>query len=91
MQTIPANDLKTKGIPVIEDCLSAHDEAVISVRGKPRFVVMTIEAYDRLRELALDAALRESQADLAAGRFRTVHQDDAENGIAAHMARVLGA
>ena len=43
MKIIPASELKAKGIHVIEDCLSAHDMAVISVRSNPRYVVMTIE------------------------------------------------
>ena len=41
MLAITANDLKTKGIPVIENCLNHQDEAIITVRGKPRYVVMT--------------------------------------------------
>ena len=81
MQVIPANDLKTKGVPVIEDCLESHDEAVISVRGKPRFVVMTVETYDRLRELELDAALRQAKADIEAGDF-------VRESVADHIRRV---
>ena len=39
MSSISANDLKTKGVAAIESVLEKHPEAVISVRGKERFVV----------------------------------------------------
>ena len=69
MNSITANELKTKGISAIEALLEHQLEAVISVRGKDRFVVMDIEHYHYLRECELDAALAETRADLSAGRF----------------------
>lgn len=81
MSEISANDLKTKGIAAIEDALSGHPEAYVSVRGKQRFVVMEVAQYDYLRACELDAALAESQADMAAGRF--VQETPAE-----HLARL---
>jgi len=69
MAHLTANDLKTKGVAAIEAMLEEHSEAIISVRGKDRFVVMDIAHYHYLRECELEAALAESQADLAAGRF----------------------
>lgn len=69
MPQISANDLKTKGIAAIEAALSTAPEAIISVRGKDKFVVMDLGHYHYLRECELDAALAESRADLAAGRF----------------------
>lgn len=68
MVSISANDLKTKGVAAIEAMLERQPEAVISVRGKERFVVMEIDHYHYLRECELEAALAESRADLAAGR-----------------------
>lgn len=69
MNSIAANDLKTQGASAIADALADAPEAVVSVRGKDRFVVMDIAHYRYLRECELAAALAESQADLAAGRF----------------------
>jgi hypothetical protein len=71
MSTLSANDLKTGGIAAIEAALSGQPEAIISVRGKERFVVMDVAHYHYLRECELDAALAQSQADVAAGRFVT--------------------
>lgn len=69
MATISANDLKTKGVSAIEAALTDQREAIVSVRGKDRFVVMDLDHYHYLRECELEAALAETQADLAAGRF----------------------
>lgn len=69
MPALTANDLKTRGVAAIEESLAHHTEAVVSVRGKDRFVVMEVAHYHYLRECELDAALAQSRADEAAGRF----------------------
>jgi hypothetical protein len=81
MSHISANDLKTKGIAAIERALSQAPEAIVSVRGKDKFVVMDMAQYHYLRECELDAALAQTRADMAAGR--TV-QESPE----AHLARL---
>ena len=68
MSHISANDLKTKGIAAIELALSTSPEAIVSVRGKDKFVVMNMAHYHYLRECELDSALAQTRADLAAGR-----------------------
>lgn len=69
MRIIPANDLKTKGIKAIEDALALQQEASVTVRGQSKYVVMSSDQYQYLRECELEAALAESRADLEAGRF----------------------
>ncbi|HJV36907.1 type II toxin-antitoxin system Phd/YefM family antitoxin [Geomonas sp.] len=69
MSSISANDLKTRGVSAIEAALTNDTEAVISVRGKNRFVVMPLEHFQYLRECELEAALAQTTADLAEGRF----------------------
>ncbi len=69
MSNLTANDLKTRGIAAIEAVLENRPEAIVSVRGKDRFVVMDIAQYHYLRECELEAALAETHADVAAGRF----------------------
>lgn len=81
MSSISANHLKTQGVSAIAEALADAPEAMVSVRGKDRFVVMSIEHYHYLRECELSAALAESQADMAAGRFVTESVD-------AHMKRL---
>ena len=79
MTVITANELKTKGIASIEQLLQDAQEVIISVRGKPRYVVMDIAHFDYLRECELEAAWAESRADVAAGRYR---RESAEDHIA---------
>ena len=81
MTHISANDLKTKGVMAIEAILADHSEAIVSVRGKDKFVIMEIAQYNYLRECELEAALAETRADLAAGRLV---QESAE----AHVSRL---
>jgi hypothetical protein len=81
MNQLTANDLKVRGVSAIEDVLADQTEATISVRGKDRFVVMEVAQYHYLRECELEAALAQSQADLAAGRAVT-------ESAAAHMQRM---
>lgn len=81
MSQLTANDLKTRGVAAIESLLARQPEVMISVRGKERFVVMDVAHYHYLRECELDAALAQSQADVAAGRFVV-------ESAQAHMARL---
>jgi PHD/YefM family antitoxin component YafN of YafNO toxin-antitoxin module len=65
---ISANELKVRGVSAIEAALEGRREAVVSVRGRDRYVVMALDEYQRLRECELEVALLESRADVAAGR-----------------------
>ena len=81
MNTLTANELKTRGISAVETRLKDEDEVIISVRGKDRYVVMDMEKYARLREYELDMALQEAKADVAAGRYRA-------ESVAEHLRQV---
>lgn len=81
MSQITANDLKTKGIAAIESALVSESEAIVSVRGKDRYIVMELAQYHYLRECELEAALAQTRADLAAGRF-------VKESAAEHVARI---
>jgi hypothetical protein len=81
MTSISANQIKTQGVSAIAEALADAPEAMLSVRGKDRFVVMGIEHYRYLRECELTTALAESEADIAAGRSR-------KESVAAHMKRL---
>jgi len=69
MSHITANELKTKGVAAIESMLKHQSEAIVSVHGKDRYVVMDIKQYHYLRECELEAALIQTREDLANGRF----------------------
>lgn len=69
MTQLTANDIKVRGVSAIEAALANQPEVTISVRGKQRYVVMEMSHYQYLRECELEAALVQSQADRAEGRF----------------------
>ncbi len=81
MSTISANDLKTKGVKAIEEALATQPEAAVSVRGQIKYIVMSGEQYQYLRECELEAALAESKADLDAGRY-------VKETVAQHIRRI---
>ena len=84
MNAITANELKTRGVSAVEDRLENEEEVIISVRGKDRYVVMSLEKYAMLREFELDMAVMEARADYEAGNIITESVED-------HMKRVTDA
>ena len=78
---ISANDLKVKGVTLIDSVVEENQSAIITVRGVEKYVVLKISDYNKIRELELDLAIQQSKADIEAGRF---HID----GIEEHMKRV---
>ncbi len=81
MSTISANDLKTKGVKAIEEALATQPEVAVSVRGQVKYIVMSEEQYQYLRECEIEAALAESKADLDAGRY-------VKETVAQHIRRI---
>lgn len=79
--TITENDLKIKGVTLIDSVVDENESAIITVHGKEKYVVLNIADYNRMREIELEEAIQESMADIAAGRFHT-------DGIDAHLKRI---
>lgn len=65
MITIAANELKKKGISILND----HEEALLTVRGEPRFVILNISHYESLREAELELAIAQTKQEIADGKF----------------------
>ena len=80
---ITANELKTKGVSIIEEVTTQNTEAIITVRGKNKYVVLSIEEYNHLREYELEAAINESLDDIKAGKVY-------DESIDEHMKRITG-
>ncbi|VGO20922.1 type II toxin-antitoxin system Phd/YefM family antitoxin [Pontiella sulfatireligans] len=81
MTVITANDLKKQGVSALDPILKEEQEAVITVRGERKYVVMDMAAYNHLRECELEAALMESRRDLEAGKF-------VSESVADHIRRI---
>ena len=69
MNSVTVNELKVKGVSALEKCLADGDEMVISVRGKPRFVVLEMDRYEQLREVEIEVAWQQVREDLCLGDF----------------------
>ena len=74
--TIMANDLKTRGVTLLDEALQQDDEVIISVRGKSKYVVMDIEHYNYLRECELEAALMETHKEIQEGKAKILTADE---------------
>ena len=81
MKTIAANELKTRGVSSISKALEGGGEAIITIRGQDRYVVMDLATYNRLRVCELEAALNESRREIAVSEY-------VEESVEAHIRRV---
>ncbi len=81
MSMISANQLKTQGISVVTAALQQATEAIISVRGEGKYVVMDLAQYEKFREYELEAAVLEAKRDVKEGRY-------VSESAAQHMKRV---
>ncbi|HHH52539.1 MAG TPA: type II toxin-antitoxin system Phd/YefM family antitoxin [Bacteroidetes bacterium] len=68
---ITANELKTKGVKAIENKLKKDENVLLTVRGKPKYVVMSVEEFDRMREAELELAIIQVEKDIEEGRYTT--------------------
>jgi len=82
MTSITANELKTKGVSALENALQSDDEAIITVRGKDKYVIIDLKKYNKMREYELEVALLEARADVANNQIK-------KDSVAEHMKRVL--
>ncbi len=73
---ITANDLKVKGIKTIHQEMSENDEAIISFRGKPRYIVIDFDKYDELRALELDKIYLETMQEIKDEKYKIISTDD---------------
>jgi len=79
MNSIPAQDIKRRGISAVDEALRDGPVHVIK-NNRPSYVVLTEAAYAKLLESSRDAArarLRESLKDLEAGRTNRYENVDA--------------
>ena len=70
MNTIPAQEIKRRGISAVDDALRQGPVHIIK-NNRPQYVVMTEERFQELLETQQNAALtniRSSLEDLKAGR-----------------------
>ena len=72
MNTIPAQEIKRRGIAAVDDLIAKGDLHIIR-NNQPQYVVLSQERYQTLLEAqedAHEARVRASLEDLKAGRVR---------------------
>lgn len=76
MAFITANELKKKGVSLLDDKISKNEETIITVRGKSKYVVIDMEKYNKYRECELNAAIMETREEIKRGNFVVESVDD---------------
>lgn len=78
VNSISANELKTRGVKILEEIGNEEDqkEILVNVRGKTKYAILSIEYYNKLREYELEMALKESLDDIKDGRFTIESADE---------------
>ena len=69
INTLTANELKTKGISALASRLEADEEVVISVRGQNKYVVIGLEKHEKCREYELEATLQRAKNEVNSGDY----------------------
>ena len=78
MNSIPAQEIKRRGIAAVDELIAKGDLHVIR-NNRPQYVVLSEERYQELmvaEEEARYARVRESLQDLKAGRVKRGTADD---------------
>jgi hypothetical protein len=71
LSTIEANDLKVRGVKLIEQYVSENEqqEVLVNVRGKTKYAILPIKYFNKLRECEIESALKESLDDIKSGKI----------------------
>ena len=79
MLSINANDLKRNGIVGIERAMSdSHESSLtVNVRGKAKYIILSVEEFNQYREFQLEQAIKEAEACLDKGDYTSI--EDIEN------------
>jgi PHD/YefM family antitoxin component YafN of YafNO toxin-antitoxin module len=75
MITIPAQDVKRRGIGVVDELLAREPVHVIK-NNRPKYVILFEEEYQTMLEDLALARVEASEADLQAGRIRKGSAED---------------
>ena len=68
MVTVPIQEVKRRGMSMLDDSLSLGPVYVIS-HNSPRYVVMFADAFKKMEDALVEARVAASEADMRAGRF----------------------
>ena len=78
MFSITANELKRNGVAGIERVMQDNNETgvMVDVRGKAKYVILSVDEFNEYRKYQLDQAIAETEACLAKGECSTIEDFD---------------
>jgi len=78
MFSITANELKRNGVAGIERVMLDNNETgvTVDVRGKAKYVILSVDEFNQFREYQLDQAIAEAEACLVKGECSTIEDLD---------------
>ena len=68
---VAANDLKKKGVKLIDELIKKGDDIIISVRGKQKYVIIDIDKYEKLKDSEIELAYIEAMKDFKEKKYHT--------------------
>ena len=80
MITIPSQEVKRRGIGVVDELLAREPVHVIK-NNQPKYVILFEEQYQTMLEDLTLARIEASEADLQAGRIRKGSAEDVLNEL----------
>lgn len=86
-RTLPITEARTNLPTLVDNAKNKLDEYVITVKGKPAAILLSIDEYESLKETLeimsdkeLMKELKEAEEDIKAGRFQTWEEVKKELG-----------
>ena len=80
MTTMPVQEVKRRGMSVLDDSLASGPVYVIR-NNTPRYVVMFADAFHEMEEALADARIAASESDIKAGRVTRGTADELMAGL----------
>ena len=75
-------DLRNRGIKAIDEEIAQKGIATLSYRGQPKYVIINIDEYEKLRELELMVAYLKAKKDIETGNYEIIQtEEELENHI----------
>ena len=84
MNTVPAQDIKRRGISAVDEALAQGPVHVIK-NNRPQYVVMTEDRYQELLEAQQEAALARIKASLEDARAGRVTRHESVEVLMRHL------
>ncbi len=70
-------DIRNRGVKAIEQEIADHGMATLGYRGKPKYVIVEIDAYEKFKEWELQHAYEEAKKEIESGRYTSISDEEA--------------